>query len=499
MKTDPLVGAIARWGRWAQWSFPLLSAPFRRHAVAALARNLGHCDALRQLVHALRAPSADVRERTESVLRALSNAPAIDALCAAWNSTRDGHLAAIVAQCGYVASQPAELRVLSAIYVGRLDDLRTEAGASMPALIAALQDCDPKIAAATESVLRSLAQSGRDALIDFALLDADDPSRERAIAIVEQCGYRHSDDGRWFLHLAATGRFEQYLAEDFEFQRLRAEFRAAPAPLQHRIRAAITRTGDPRMAGLFAAGCHTRTREAITAEDAELLTHICERNRQWPELFQWLRWFPGAQLGPAVKALAASGWQPAEEADAALFAKLTTIAGELGVNVNATVLLAGDNPVLRRWLSSGPNGSPELLRARLTEGTPPPEQIAALGALHKAGVLTVDDLARAISSPHWLVRLAALALGAPANSEEPVHWVRVAFDARAAQALKPWQVRSLEDVAALQNGLKRLSDRRAAGPLLFIEAIRAHEIAGDFSIEEGVRVTLSDDAFSIEG
>ena len=63
-----------------------------------------------------------------------------------------------------------------------------------------------------------------DAVIDCWM---EDKAGETVRQVIEERGWRHSDEARWFLYLAATGRFDEYLAEDYEFQTLRPEFLTA--------------------------------------------------------------------------------------------------------------------------------------------------------------------------------------------------------------------------------------------------------------------------------
>lgn len=165
------------------------------------------------------------------------------------------------------------------------------------------------------------------------------------------------------------------------------------------------------------------------------------------------------------------------------------------------------NPVLRRWLEDrdrlGTAGQTESeLRSRLAPGVPPPEQIAALGALRAQGKLSGEILDQAARSPHWLVRAAAVALGGPMIQLDDggVEWLRrlqAALDSEAVWTLKPCQV-TLHGLAALQEGLAGLGSARAAVGLRLIEAVAAHYTLHVPDIDIGARVPIEEHSWDTD-
>jgi len=374
---------------------------------------------------------------------------------------------------------------------------------AIPHLVWALSVADRQVAGQAQQALQTLnAQPMVDALIDRVL---DDPQSAGAMDLINRCGYRHSVEGRWFLYLVLAGRFDEYLKEDFEFQVLRPEFRAAPAPLQARIREVIVQRGDVRLNPLFVASRRETVLAELSEHDAEVLVRINSRNRNWDELFKFLWVLPARHIRDAVRAMQQAGWQPDDPDRAALFQRLARLVKELGEPPEAGRAAPVLPTVLQSWLNSG-------LAQNWERNVPPPERIAALGTLQRAGKLDADTLAQAARSEHWLVRLAALALGAthPSTSDTrpstPINdggkeWfdrLAVFWDAHAVWGLKPCQV-TRDGLEALQEGLGRMKDRRAAGGLNLLEAVVAHYTAHDIEIEAGARVVISEDSFEIEG
>lgn len=503
---------ISRWGRWVRWHTPVLARPFRRLAAKRLSYWRLTPATLPHLIAALESRDAWVRQIANHALADLSENPdCVDALCAVWAKGRESHLGQFIAECRYQATGPVELRVLSGLQAGRLEELAREGPEAVPALVAALADRDAALRPRAEQVLQSFASA--DALVDYAL---DHAAGAALLPIINSRPIQHSVEGRWFLYLALAGRFDEYLAADFEFQTLRAEFRAAPAELQARIRDTMVRSGDVRMNPLLVV----EKRETVLAElsdhDAEVLVKINARNKNWDALFKFLWVLPARQVREAVAAMRQAGWQPEDADRQALFQKLAGLVESLGETPKAITAPVLMNPVLAQWLARGEQQSarePEAkLRERLREEVPPSDQIAALGALRAQGQIPPPVLEQAGRSPQWLVRLAAVALGAPSPSTlDPRHpapandggqeWfarLQTALDAESVWGLKPCHV-TRDGLEALQEGLGRLPDRRAAGGLNLLEAVVAHYTAHDIEIEVGARVVVSEDSFEMNG
>jgi len=137
---------------------PLLGGRRRRRAaeqLAELARQASP-EAIRALAQAV-ASSADesVREIAWNALKDLRSPAAIQALCALWASSRLQELGVLIAECGYVAAAPIELRVLTALAADRLELVTGDSTAVKP-LTAACSDPDPLIAERARTALRHL-------------------------------------------------------------------------------------------------------------------------------------------------------------------------------------------------------------------------------------------------------------------------------------------------------------------------------------------------------
>ena len=373
----------------------------------------------------------------------------------------------------------------------------------------------PEGAKATEGAVEAAAALRQisapeavDAVIDYWL---EGKARETVRQVIEERGWWHSQEARRFLYLAATGRFDEYLAEDYEFQTLRPEFLAAPAALKVRIREAVVKAGEVRMNGLFLA--EKRAAE-LTVADAAALVHTNIRNQNWKALADNLWWLPARQTLDAVQAIIAAKWEPNDAEQADLLRQLAELVPVLAAGAPEGLDTLPMNPIYRNWLTSGETGplshkSPAELQAMLKDETDPPDQIAALGALRKQGQLDAATVNKAGLSEHWMVRWVAVHFGADLAqamrvNDAGIEWFRrLALlmhvgDVEAIWTAKPCEV-TRDGLEALRKHIARLPDRRAAGGLLLVEAICTHYTGHDIEVEEGARVMVAEDSFELEG
>jgi hypothetical protein len=142
---------------------PLIGRLLRRRAVRKLAGD-GSWKAIRTLAEAVtRSDDAQVRSLSLDAFRQLSNQDCIDAVCDVWASTRDDKLAKLLIDCKWVADSPANVRVLSALKVGRLEVvteserriIKTGKGV-IKLVLQACNDTDEEIVQQAQIALRNL-------------------------------------------------------------------------------------------------------------------------------------------------------------------------------------------------------------------------------------------------------------------------------------------------------------------------------------------------------
>ena len=278
--------------------------------------------------------------------------------------------------------------------------------------VLALLETDEAASVATAAALSQIsAPEAVDVVINYWL---GGMAGETVRQVIEELGWRHSDEAQWFLYLTATGRFDDYLAEDHEFQTLRPEFLAAPAALKARIREAVVKAGEVRMNGLFLA--EKRAAE-LTVADAEALVQTNIRNHNWEALAENLWWLPARQILDAVQAIIAAKWEPAEVDLAALLRRLEELVLLLAKDIAEGQLDLPRCRFLPAWLINGETGplsqkATAELKAMIHDEIGSKDQIAALGTLRKRGHLDVATVVIAGHSKDREVREVAVHFGA---------------------------------------------------------------------------------------
>ena len=505
---------IAKCGRRLQSRAPLLGGWLRRSACRRLAED-SSAATVPHLVAALESSDVVLREAAESALRSLRNPEAVDALCAAWAKGRDERLGRIVAECRYVARRPVKVRLQSAFKAGKTFRLSAQATGSLPLVIELLADPDSQVAKGAAGSLGKIEDPvAVDALCDLAIADPDGP----AAAVVKEKDYQPQSVSRRCLLFVLIGELDRYFDLDFEFQHLRAEYRAGDEALKRRIGEVVRRSGDARLLGLFREVRRQKLAAELTEAEAAVVLDVHARNRQWPEIFALLFHIPLSSAVAALDVLAQSGWRPEKETEGALLDELLQARagiGEVPERPAAPDVALG--PVMGKWIDRGRGkefaGQPEdALRQALAEA-PPPDAVAALAALAASGKTTAQDVETARTHSHWPVRLACLALCevAPqfAFSETPTGgeggglWVDrlapAALDAsvyrRRAVALNPDQLAALQ--AALPSAKGNPSARAACGRA--IETLARHHLRHTIEVDETMTVQISETAIEVDG
>ena len=83
---------------------------------------------------------------------------AVDRFCGHWSQGRKDYLESILLECGYLASFPPYLQILTHLKLGRCSELHDIDNAGADVLLDALNDKDSTIAANAENVLISLTK-----------------------------------------------------------------------------------------------------------------------------------------------------------------------------------------------------------------------------------------------------------------------------------------------------------------------------------------------------
>ncbi|MFW6163769.1 MAG: hypothetical protein ACODAJ_13450, partial [Planctomycetota bacterium] len=431
-------------------------------------------DVVPLLAEAVASEDAAVATRAREALKGLVSQGAVDALCACWAQSRDERLGALVAERGYVAAQPGEVRVLTALKCGK----RTKPGGKNAArvMLGLLGDPDEVVRSGAERGLRHAAPGlGQDALCDEAIRNPGGPAAR--ICIEE--GMRHSDHERNCLFLFVTRQLDAYFEEDFEFQALRLEYDRADAAVQGHVME-VVRSGDRRCAGFF--GTKSKPLAECSETEIKLALDSWVRHEQWDRLFQACLEMPLKYGLSALEALRGSGWQPDAPELRSVFRQV--LADGQGQSVPPPQEPKSESSLFERWLAEGQSdelaGASEADLVKRLEGAEPPAAVPIVAALAAKARPGSPAAKKVQESPHWLARLAGHATGltmdlAHDSVEDTNYWVKEL--ATASSVLEFWPgTATPADLEALSAAPAEAWTGRLGGARKVLRTLMGHRI-----------------------
>ena len=294
--TTPLVGPwVRRRAAWRLWT-------------------RGTPDAIRRLA-TIAVESADpgLKRYVLSLLERLTDLHRIEAVAAVWARTRDVALGELIERKQWLAAEPVELRVLTALWLGLHEGMQEAPPAAVPPLLAATDDAEVRIAERAAFVLRTLAREDARQVVCDAFLDRASMAAGQAAL---SAGYESANPARRALFYFLTGQWRRYEALDFDGSFLRSAYEVAGADLRQRLAAVARQAG--RVEYVAAAAREGRRVGEMTDVEWESAVAVLAGTRRWPELWKLAQAAPPRWSAKMLLRLAAEGWQPPGEPEGAL-------------------------------------------------------------------------------------------------------------------------------------------------------------------------------------
>ncbi|HZW04647.1 MAG TPA: hypothetical protein VFF68_12015, partial [Anaerolineaceae bacterium] len=277
------------------------------------------------LVAACAGPDMRIADSAARALRLLRQPAALDSLCQQWVDERSPLLEEIITQKGILAGQPPEVRLRTALLIGRVDLAQRILPQHLEGLLSAAADEDERIASRAMGALAALTQAETREALCRRVIDQDDP-RARQAAL--QAGCLPEETDRRALFLLLTGQWDAYAALDFDLRIMRTVYSTAPPALRKRIAAAVQAAGRIDFLPIL-TGAHERSRRMDwSEEEIRLLVTMLTREQAWDRLWKLAFDLPLAWSIEAARTLTQAGWQP-EETDSTIYARVCELAASL--------------------------------------------------------------------------------------------------------------------------------------------------------------------------
>ncbi|GAB4448809.1 MAG: hypothetical protein Fur0044_44460 [Anaerolineae bacterium] len=313
---------------------PLIGGWLRRYAVSILAEEESPLNARLLAETVVLNPNSRTGNAAAAVLSRLTHPAAIDAVCEMWAGMRHPALAVLIANQGWVATKPPDLKVLTALQAGHLAELAEGRAEMVRPLVQAAADTDPKMAAQAKQILRQLRYpAAQEALCRLVIEQDLPPAREAAL----EAGYLPQEPAQRALFFFLTDQWARYDSLDFDRRLLRTVYQSAAPALRQRLLERMRQAGRTEFLPII-TGSDYRTRLAeMEAGEFDLLAHTLTLNREWPELWALTFEAPFRWSRQIIKTLAGEQWRPAQSAEQMLFdhlaALVQTDSQENGVDV----------------------------------------------------------------------------------------------------------------------------------------------------------------------
>ncbi len=358
------------WADTRQWDLAVLltehgwvaSAPAKVRVLTALlvgqlqVVTKGGVDVVDPLVQALVDANRTISENAQLAIGEFNNLQArealADQLCGLWAGTRSPQLEDMIIRGGYVARQPAKIRILSALKTRQLQLITNMGAEVVEPMLEATKDKDVVIAQGARHALRQIKNLEAREAICRLVIEKDHPvAREAAI----QGKYLPRDDYQRALFLFLTEQWDRYEALDFDHRLLRMIYASADVTLRQRLLEKLRTAGSSDFLTVIVGGDYRSRVAAMTWDETKLLVQMLAEKREWPKLWPLVFETSFGWSLYILKILAQSGWQPKPDDELAAFQDLVRLA-PLEMVTTAKEVSHHLPPAVQRALTRVPGG-----------------------------------------------------------------------------------------------------------------------------------------------
>ena len=266
----------------------------------------GGVDVFEALLDITRDSDSEIASQARDALAKLQSSEAIDALCARWIKDRDDYLGQIIVQKSYVARQPIEAQILTALKAGKTDVVAKGSPSVIDPLLKACADSDTDIAKNAKATLRQLkSEETQEALCQLVLEKENKLAREAAI----DAGYTPKNEEQKILFYFFSEQWDKYEVLDNNQRSLRAIHQKADPMLQDRIAIKAKQKGY----GLVEPVNIERKRQRLanmTNKEWEVLLQAVENSQQRADILRLAQEAPPRWSMQVLFRMKKSGWKP---------------------------------------------------------------------------------------------------------------------------------------------------------------------------------------------
>ncbi|MBI4657315.1 MAG: hypothetical protein HY735_00450 [Verrucomicrobia bacterium] len=275
------------------------------------------------LVEACHDVDQEIASRARVCLGKLRRPATIDALCLRWKLRREATVTEALQQAGYIAQQPTDVRILTALKAGKLEVANGSGPEGIEPLLAASQDADPEVSNRAATALWQLRDPlAREALCRLVLQRDEPLAREAAV----NAGYAPREPSQRALFYFLTEQWEAYEDLDFDRQLLARAYESGDRTLRCRVAEKGRRSGRTEWLTAVVGRRYDRRLSEMTGEEWEAAVTVLRENSRWEDLWQMAQVAPADWSVRLLSPLEQCGWSPKDDRIRADLAELVRLA-----------------------------------------------------------------------------------------------------------------------------------------------------------------------------
>ena len=247
----------------------------------------------------------------------------VDYICQKWSKTRDPILEQWICREKYVAQEPVELRVLTALKTNNKQTIVEQGAEIISLLLKAYKDTDSVIVNNAQSALQSILENAEAQKLFVSLIA--DPQNWIAREISEAVKFTPRDPHQRALFYFLTEQWNKYESLDFEHTLLQVAYQEGNEQLRRTIIQKIRLTGRVKWLKIITGGNQKKRLCDMTDSEWKTALTILDNCKQWQEMWQLAQKSPAIWSKQLLQRLKRIAWQPKVE-EQAIFKKLIHLA-----------------------------------------------------------------------------------------------------------------------------------------------------------------------------
>lgn len=283
----------------------------------------GKGEILEPLLQALEDADEEIAETAKSCAIALTNADAINKLCQKWVEKRDSSLEKIIIEGKYIATQPIEIKILTALKLGNIEVLAEEGAEIIKPLLQAYQDQDPEISKNAEEALQKLKNPAAETELCRLVIEEQD---ETAQKIALAAAYAPSNPQTKAIYYFLTEQWEKYQTSDPKHSFLEKAYLEADELMQRRMGEIAQQAGRLEWVQVVVKG---KRLQEMTDREWQTTIEVLKTGKHWEQIWKLSHLAAPVWSKQLLQQLKKGEWTPQQSG----FEKLIELAEKCSENI----------------------------------------------------------------------------------------------------------------------------------------------------------------------